>query len=339
MTTSRRAQLLFSRLITLAVLTTCLGTLASAQQPAPPPPDPAALARQAEINKRPDTPGSGRFAAMKEEVPTLPRHVVYRPKNLAGLGGTKLGVVAWGNGGCSADAASSRFHLLEIASHGYLVIASGRILSGPGAPPREAPPAGQTGQPAAARTQVSDLTDAVDWALAENARAGSPYFGRIDPAQVAFSGWSCGGLQALQVAKDPRVKTLVIHNSGVLNNAPNGPTIPGMNVGKEILQTLHTPVIYIQGGPTDIAYANGMDDFNRISHVPAAIANLPVGHGGTFNEPNGGAAASVAVSWLNWQLRGDAQSGKRFVGDDCGLCKDPQWSIQRKQFPGARGSR
>jgi len=82
-----------------------------------------------------------------------------------------------------------------------------------------------------------------------------------------------------------------------------------------------------------------MDDFNRIAHVPAAIANLPVGHGGTFNEPNGGAAASVAVSWLDWQLRGDLKSGQRFVGDDCGLCKDTQWLLQRKQFSDVRGSK
>ena len=34
--------------------------------------------------------------------------------------------------------------VLEIASHGYLVIASGRILSGP-APPRRWPSAGSTG--------------------------------------------------------------------------------------------------------------------------------------------------------------------------------------------------
>jgi len=102
-----------------------------------------------------------------------------------------------------------------------------------------------------------------------------------------------------------------------------------------VLQTLHTPVIYIQGGPTDIAYANGMDDFTRVAHVPIAMANLPVGHGGTFNEANGGAAASVAVSWLNWQLRGDAQGGKRFVGEACGLCQDAGWSLQRKQFPAA----
>jgi hypothetical protein len=328
---------LFHRTAPVALIAMCLGVVATAQQPAPPQPDRAALERQAEINKRPDTPGTGRFPAMKEEVASLPRHVVYRPKDLAALGSTKLGVVAWGNGGCSDDGASSRFHLLEIASHGYLVIASGQILSGPGAPPREPRPAAPQGQLPPPRTNVSDLTDAVDWALAENTRAGSPYFSRIDSAQIAYSGWSCGGVQALQVANDPRVKTLVIHNSGVLNNGPT--TMTGVSVGKEVLQTLHTPVIYIEGGPADIAYENGMDDFKRITHVPAAMANLPVGHGGTFNEPNGGAAASVAVSWLNWQLRGDAQSAKRFVGEDCGLCKDAQWSLQRKQFPETRSSK
>ena len=157
------------------------------------------------------------------------------------------------------------------------------------------------------------------------------------PRRSRIRAGAAAAYQALQVAKDPRVKTLVIHNSGLLNSGPT--TMTGASVGKEVLQTLHTPVIYIEGGPTDIAYENGMDDFKRISHVPAAIANLPVGHGGTFNEPNGGAAASVAVSWLNWQLRGDAQSAKRFVGEDCGLCKDSQWSLQRKQFPETRGSR
>jgi hypothetical protein len=335
--TSHDIRHLISRPLVVALATTCVTVVAIAQQPAPPPVDRAALERQAEINKQPDTPGTGLFAAMKEEVASLPRHVVYRPKDLAALGRTKLGVVAWGNGGCSEDGASSRFHLLEIASHGYLVIASGRILSGPGAPPREPRPAAQPGQIQPPRTQPSDLTEAVDWALAENQRSGSPYFGRIDPALVAYSGWSCGGLQALQVAKDPRVKTLVLHNTGVFNEGRSA--IPGMDVRKDVLSTLHTPAIYILGGPKDIAFDNGMDDFKRIAHVPVAVANLPVGHGGTFNEPNGGAAASVAVSWLDWQLRDDVQSGKRFVGEDCGLCKDAQWSFERKQFPGTRSTK
>jgi dienelactone hydrolase len=303
--------------------------LAAAQTAAPV--DQQAARQVAANNRLPDPPGTGRFAALKEEVASLPAHVVYRPANLTALGEQKLGVVAWGNGGCSNDGASSRFHLLEIASHGYLVIASGRILSGPGAPAAEPRAPTQPGQPPAPRTQATDLTDAIDWAVAENTRPASPLFGRVDTGQVAVSGWSCGGLQALRVAADPRVRAVVLHNTGVLNSGPNA-TIPGMDLTKNALANLHTPVIYILGGPSDIAYENGMDDFARIAHVPAAVANLPVGHGGTFQEPSGGAAASVAVSWLDWQLRGDARAARRFVGEDCGLCTDTSWSLERKNF-------
>jgi hypothetical protein len=302
-----------------------LGAPAAAQQDEPAVDRAAAERQVAESNKLPDPPGTGRFAALKEEPASLADHVVYRPADLAALGTTKLGVVAWGNGGCSSDGASSRFHLLELASHGYLVIASGRILGGPGAPPA---PAAQTARP---RTSASDLTAAIDWALAENERSASPYFGRIDASKIALSGWSCGGLQALSVAADARVRTVVMHNTGVLNGGPNS-AIPGMDLTKDALANFHTPVIYIMGGPTDIAYLNGMDDFARVSHVPIAIASLPVGHGGTFQEPNGGAAASVAVSWLEWQLRGDAAAARRFVGEDCGLCRDSSWQLQRKNF-------
>jgi hypothetical protein len=313
-----------------AALALALTQLVSGQAPPAPTPEQEAARRlQEENNKLPDPPGTGRYAAMKEEVASLPKHVVYRPANLAALGSTKLGVVAWGNGGCSDDGASSRFHLLEVASHGYLVIASGSVFSGPGAPQQ---PAAQPGQfPPRARTLPTDLTAAIDWALAENARSGSPYFGRIDPQLVALSGWSCGGLQALTVAKDPRVRTVVMHNTGVLNGGPNR-TIPGMDVTKEALANFHTPVIYILGGETDIAYPNGMDDYARLTHVPAAVANLPVGHGGTFQQPNGGEAASVAVSWLDWQLRGDATAAQRFVGADCGLCRDSRWTYESKNL-------
>ena len=60
------------------------------------------------------------------------------------------------------------------------------------------------------------------------------------------------------------------------------------------MRRLHTPIAYILGGPTDIAYPNGMDDFARIEHVPVFAGNLPVGHGGTFRVPNGGDWARVA---------------------------------------------
>ena len=291
----------------------------------------------------PDTPGTGPYPAMKEADASLPDHVVYRPANIGAMGKQKLGVVAWGNGGCSDDAASTRFHLLELASHGYLVIASGKILSGPGAPPRPAPaaapnaappgppPAGQPRVLPPPKTTAAQLTQAIDWALKENGRSGSPYQGRIDPKAIAVSGFSCGGVQAIATAKDPRVATAVFQNTGLFDAGGN--TMPGMDVPKEALKDIHTPVIYILGGEKDIAYKNGMDDFQRINHVPVATANIDKGHGGTYFEPNGGAAAQVAVAWLQWQLRGDAKAKAMFVGKDCGLCKDPQWKLEKKKIP------
>ncbi len=303
----------------------------------------AALAQQPpDTSNLPDNSGTGPYPAVKEEVASLPHHVVYRPRDLAALGKQKLGVVAWGNGGCSEDGASTRFPLLELASHGYLVIASGRILSGPGAPPRPAaaPPAAPAASAPAMsgppqlpppKTKASELNDAIDWALAANLRQGSAYFGRIDPKQIAVSGWSCGGLQALTAAQDPRVRTAVLQNTGIFINGPS--PIPGMDLAKSELLKLHTPVLYILGGPTDIAYANGMDDFKHIEHVPVAVANIATGHGGTYFQPNGGPVESVAVSWLQWQLRGDQQAAARFVGKDCGLCKDPVWTYEKKKIP------
>jgi hypothetical protein len=76
---------------------------------------------------------------------------------------------------------------------------------------------------------------------------------------------SCGGLQTLEIAPDPRVTTAVICNSGILGTPGSG--MPGMpNLTKDHLLKLHTPALYILGGEKDIAYANVMDDFRRINH-------------------------------------------------------------------------
>lgn len=279
----------------------------------------------------PDTRGTGPFPALKEEVVSLPQHVVYRPADLDKLDDKKLGVLAWGNGGCSDDGASARLHLLEIASHGYLAIANGTIKSGPGTQPTPPPSSRPDGQLPPPATSADQLIEAIDWALAENSRQGSELYGRIDPFAVAIAGYSCGGLQALQVADDTRLRTVVIHNSGIFS-PEYAARLPSMDIGKDTLRKLHTPVLYIQGGPTDIAYENGMDDFRRIDHVPAAMTNIDVGHGGTFMDPEGGRAAQVALAWLEWQLRDDESAKQWFVGHQCRVCDDPDWTIERKHL-------
>jgi hypothetical protein len=48
-----------------------------------------------------------------------------------------------------------------------------------------------------------------------------------------------------------------------------------------------------------------MDDFLQINHVPVLVANLDVGHGGTYARPHGGEFARVAIQWYDWQLQQD----------------------------------
>ncbi len=288
----------------------------------------ALQASQQAYEAMPDTAGTGPYPAVKRTDPAFPDHVLYQPADLSKLGGKKLGVLVWGNGACSDDGASVRFHLAEIASHGYLVIAPGRILTGPGAPPRPQtpPPPGPLG----IKTTTAQVAAGIDWALAENIRRGSPYFGRIDPRLVAVSGHSCGGLQALDIAADPRVRAVIVHNSGVFKDGTN--PIRGITIDKAALRRLHTSVLYIMGGPSDIAWPNGTDDFERIDTVPAILASIDVGHGGTFQDANGGRVTPVDVAWLEWQLRGDKGAARWFRGADCRLCTDPAWTVRRKRI-------
>jgi len=283
-------------------------------------------------NATPDTPGTGRFPAIKEEIRTPVPQVLYRPANLAALGSTKLGIYVFGNGACVDDGASSRLHLLEVASHGYLAIAPGRILNGPGATGPRPPPAATQAPELNVRSSYKDMLQAIDWAIAQNADPKSPYYGRIDTRAVAASGFSCGGAQAMRVAADPRVKTLVMMNSGLFADGSSS-SIPEMDVRKSALQSLHGPVLYVIGGETDTAFGNAKDDFSRINHVPVVLANLlGVGHGGTYWQPNGGKAATTVVAWLDWQLRGDARAARNFTGKDCGLCRDKAWTIEKKRL-------
>ena len=274
--------------------------------------------------------GSGPYPALMEVDPSLSRHVIYRPADLGPFAGDrKLGTYVWGNGACSDDAASVRNHLLEIASHGYLVVASGFV----GEELARVQAARGTPRPGAAPivpTTTQDLVDGLDWALAQSTLAGSKYRGRIDPEMTAASGFSCGGVQALGIAtSDKRVNALIVQNSGLFP-ADGSPLLPGMDLPKSALANLDMPVLYIQGGPSDIAWTNGYDDYTRINHVPIALVGLPVGHGGTYHDPHGGAAAMIAVDWLEWQLRGDADAGRSFVGANCRICTVPGWTIDRK---------
>jgi dienelactone hydrolase len=274
--------------------------------------------------------GTGPHPAIMEQDPSLPTHTEYRPVNLAALGAEKLPVVAWGNGGCYSDGSGFRDFLTEIASYGFLVIAPGPIH-----PPDWMPQGmAQTGQaPAGQQTQALQMIEAIDWAIAENGRAASKYFGKIDTGRIAVMGQSCGGIQAITVSSDPRVTLTVAWNSGLMAQRSANAPWPEATT-KDALNKLHAPIFYFTGDKTnDIAFSNGLDDFQRIEGVPALHAYKDgMSHGGTYRQANGGELGKVAVALLEWQMKGNRESGKMFVGHDCGLCRDPQWHVSKKRI-------
>jgi pimeloyl-ACP methyl ester carboxylesterase len=183
-------------------------------------------------------------------------------------------------------------------------------------------------------TRPADLIDAIAWADRATADQASPFYRHIDTARIAVMGHSCGGLQTIAVAADPRIKAAILFDSGVLNNARIGQS--ALQIGKDALQLLHTPVAYFIGGPSDSAWPNAADDFARINHVPVFLGNYPVGHGGTFATPNGGLWATMGAHWLDWQLKGDSKGARWFIGKDCRLCRDKAWVVKRKKLGEAK---
>jgi len=336
--------------------------------------------------------GTGPYKAIAISNSGIATHTIYRPKDLSVFGDReKLPILAWGNGGCSNSNAAHQNYLSEIASHGYLIVAIGPMQAGGGrgargagagapaggpAPGAAAPGAAAPGGAPAAGAAVptgGTLLEAINWATAQNTNSQSPYYRKLDTSKVAVAGHSCGGLQALEVSPDPRVKTTLVVDSGILNDpnqapgggarggaprgggapggaapggaapagAPAGPArggggggLPGMPpLTKELLAKLHAPVFYLLGGETDIAYVNGMDDFKRIEKIPVFVANKGVGHGGTFSQPHGSDWAMASVAWLDWQFKSNAEAAKLFTGNPPGLAKKEGWTVDKKNIP------
>ncbi len=260
--------------------------------------------------------GSGNYKAIMQEVSDLEAHTVFMPQDLSKFDKKNpLPVLVWGNGACTNSPWEHYKFLNEIASQGYLVIATGFI------PMEEKAYKGDMSTP-------EQQVQSIDWAFKQNEDKNSPLYKKINTKAVCASGMSCGGLQTLYNCGDKRITTYMICNSGLFVN-PMG-AIPGMPMPtKDKLKEIHGPIMYLLGGETDIAYQNGMDDFKRIEHVPAVAVNFPVGHGGTYREQFGGEFRFPAVAWLNWQLKGDKQAAKMFTGSNPEILQRKDWTIEK----------
>jgi hypothetical protein len=179
-------------------------------------------ARPGETCGRDLSGGSGPYKANLTEDASYPNHTIYAPI-VPPPADVKLPVLVWG--GCMGAGSMFANFLTEIASYGFLAIATG-------------PPVGISGA-----TTISDITRNIDWVTTNPA---VKKYGNVDTSKLVVAGQSCGGLEAMSGSyKDPRVKMTLMFNSGITDQSK-----------KYKLKELQAPVAYFLGGPTDIAYPN-----------------------------------------------------------------------------------
>jgi hypothetical protein len=201
----------------------------------------------------------------------------------------------------------------EIASHGYFVIADGT-------------PGGSASRSMGANTAAmgKPLLAYIDWAVAENDKPCSAYYQSLDTKKIATNGFSCGGLMAEGTAGDPRITTWGLNSSGMFS------------ADDTLYKSVHTPVLIVLGGSSDIAYQNGERDYDSISALgsPIMLFSKALGHGGDLVNGNGD-FAKIDLAWLNWWLKGDeTATGKgRLVGASCTYCTDSAWEVKSKNIP------
>ena len=275
--------------------------------------------------KVPDLGGSGPHKAIAVRERSLPDFVVYRPVNLdaammVGRWGMfqmgevkkeKLPVLVFCNGGCMDTSIGYENMLTDIASYGYVVVAVGELQM-------------LAQHEKDQHTPSSVVKQALDWVSQQASNPSSPYYGKIDEEKIAAAGHSCGGAQVLANAADKRLKTYLILNAGMGK-------MTMADASAKSLANLHGPVLYLVGGTRDVAWQNAQLDYKAIKKVPVVLAdNTKSGHGGTYEQPNGGANSRMVRAWLDWQLKGAKGPETIFIGGD--LKDYPDWTITHKNF-------
>ena len=255
---------------------------------------------------------SGLYKSIAVSDNSLSDYVIYRPQNLQQIK-ERIGTIPlfiFANGGCNDTSIPHEKFLSEIASHGYIVIALGALQN-------------ELHDREIKKTQEKMIPREIDWMLSQNANPDSEYYNIISTDKIAIGGQSCGGADALSVASDPRVKTYLLFNSGMGDMTMFGAT-------PQSIYNTHAPIIYIAGGPSDVAYANAQKDFERITHTPVVFTNLTNGgHGGTFDQQYGGTYSKMTLDWLDFIFNG---ANKEALFIDADLTNYPGWTLMSKNF-------
>jgi hypothetical protein len=247
----------------------------------------------------------------KESGGVAPWFDIYRPTDLDAVGGL-LPVVVWANGGCVRSEGGNWQPLFDRwAAAGIITLALTTSPDG----------------------GLFDMTTDVehkaliDWAVAEAAKDGSPYAGKLDLERIVTAGNSCGGVTALQVAaKDERVSAVFILSGG-----------SGLGFSDpEVIGKVKVPVAYVNGSlEDDIAAPNALMDYDALQDSPAMIVfRAMADHPTVSTDPTiMKEAAEMSLNFLDLALFGTPEAAAALQAPNvCSICKMGEWELRSKKL-------
>jgi len=212
-------------------------------------------------------------------------YTIFRPACLKD--GETYPVITWANGTCGLTHGYALL-LGTVASYGFVVVASNSSWTA-----------------TAPTDKVQER--AIDYAEALNEDSTSVLYHKLDLDKVGAMGHSQGALATINGAKDARVKSVIFWNSGASNDKPFLNVSGDRDVGGgSIMNT--------KGG-TEAATQPGAWVFY---HQILQTGGVATGHLVLMEQPD--RVWKMAVAWWQWQLNGDDEAKKMFIGDSCGLC-------------------
>jgi hypothetical protein len=239
------------------------------------------------------------------------RFNVYRPTNLAGSGYCHP-ILIWANGyrdnpeqnppECIVDSGANRWcgqylpMLSHLASHGFVVVAPLSTATAEGDP----------------LPTIAGL----DWILEQAEDSSSPYYHRLDTANIGQLGHSYGGMSTCMSASEPRYKALA--------------TI----CGTRALTGVHTPMMFFCGGRDTTVECSGVrDTFRTVTDQPAFFINEKNSdHGSWVYQGTNGVSLSSAAAWFRVHLMNDTANRKYFYGASCSFCTDNRVEVEQNSL-------
>jgi hypothetical protein len=242
--------------------------------------------------------GDGPFKT-KQDLASGPKGAsgLFQPTEL-GQNGLKHPIFLFGCGGMSNPAAYAT-ELSRIASHGFVVLAD----------------------IAAIGDNATVFKASLDWIIAENARAASPLFGKLDTTKIAAGGHSIGSVNAFLFGPDPRLTTTIHVAGGSLDNV-NNPSAPTTGMGGKGL--IHPTAYICDKNDTFANDTKAQVDYTATTAPVFFTLMSGTDHIGVFK-----AALPAIVGWLRWQLAGEVERRSMFLDPSGEFCVGQYMSVSK----------